>query len=65
LDPYVETCVEAICRKGCRAVWSDIDALADGRSIPETSGLTPQERLAVLEELKAVMAVYEGSCVVG
>lgn len=62
---HLETCVETICRKGCRAVWADIDALAAGRSIAETADLTPSERQAVLHELQAVMAVYEGSCVVG
>lgn len=63
MDPRrVESSIELICRKGCRAVWGDIDALAQGRSIPETAGLTAHERLAVLRELRAVMAVYEGSC---
>jgi len=66
VDPRrVETCVERICRKGCRAVWGDIDALSRGCSIPETTGLSPAERRAVLNELKAVMAVYDGSCAAG
>ena len=61
----VELCVEKVCHKGCRAVWSDIDALEAGRKLPEVHGLTPLEIQAVVHELKAVMAVYEGSCAAG
>jgi hypothetical protein len=43
-------------------VWADIDALEAGRRLPETAGLSAAERRAVLDELKAVMAVYEGAC---
>ena len=58
----IEQSVENLCRKGCRAVWADIDALEAGRRLPETAGLSAVERQAVIDELKAVMAVYEGSC---
>lgn len=58
----VEQCVENLCQKGCRAVWSDIDALEAGDVLPETGGLSSTEVRAVLDELKAVMAVYEGAC---
>ena len=58
----VEKCVEKLCHKGCRAVWGDIDALEAGRSLPEATGLTRAEIKAVIKELKAVMAVYEGTC---
>ena len=61
----VEKCVEAVCRKGCRAVWSDIDALEAGKALPEVQGLSRAEVRAVVRELKAVMSVYEGSCVPG
>lgn len=61
----VEQCVERLCHKGCRAVWSDIDALTSGQSLPETEGLSKIEIQAVVNELKAVMAVYEGTCVAG
>ena len=63
LDQHrVEHCVEALCQKGCRQVWGDIEALESGRSLPETDGMTPSEVAAVLHELKHVMAVYEGTC---
>ena len=61
----VEQCVEKLCHKGCRAVWSDIDALESGKRLVETRGLTPAEIQEVVRELKAVMAVYEGTCVAG
>ena len=58
----VEQCVESLCLKGCRAVWSDIDALEAGDALPATAGLSRQEVRAVIAELRAVMAVYQGSC---
>lgn len=61
----VEQCVENLCRKGCRAVWSDIDALQSGRPIPEVKGLSSSEIKAVVTELKSVMSVYEGTCAAG
>ena len=61
----VEKCVEKLCHKGCRAVWSDIDALEDGKTLPEARGLNQAEIRAVIKELKAVMAVYEGTCAAG
>ena len=59
----VEQCVEKVCRKGCRAVWSDINTLEAGQMLPEARGLTSYEVRAVIRELKAVMSVYEGTCV--
>ena len=61
----IEQSVENLCKKGCRAVWADIDALEAGRRLPETAGLSHAERKVVVEELKSVMAVYEGSCAAG
>ncbi|HPE80483.1 MAG TPA: hypothetical protein PKZ35_10790 [Gammaproteobacteria bacterium] len=61
----VEQCVENLCRKGCRAVWSDLDALEEGEVVPEVEGLSSAEVTAVVTELRAVMAVYEGTCVAG
>jgi len=58
----VDRCVEALCQKGCSAVWGEIEALESGVSLPETQGLTPTEVQAVIAELKAVMSVYKGSC---
>lgn len=61
----VDQCVEQVCQKGCRAVWSDIDALEAGRFVPEAKGLSASEIRLVVRELKAIMSVYEGSCVAG
>ena len=58
----IESCIEAICEKGCRQVRSDIRSLEQGRTLPEWSHLDTDERQRVLRELKAVMAVYGDSC---
>ena len=58
----IEHCVELLCQKGCRLVWDDIAQLEQGAELPETEGLNSQERTEVLNELKSIMAVYEGSC---
>ena len=58
----VDSCIERLCQKGCRAVWDDIAALERGDPLPETQGLAGDEISIVLNELKAVMAVYEGTC---
>ena len=63
MDPKrVEHSVEQLCQKGCRAVWKDIDTLERGESLPETLGLSAAEVRVVVDELKAIMAVYEGTC---
>ncbi len=61
----VEQCVENLCHKGCRAVWGDIAALDAGHVLPEAKGLSADEIRAVVRELKAIMAVYEGTCAAG
>lgn len=61
-DSPVQECVEALCQKGCKAVWSDIARLEAGHSVPEAAALSAAERDRVLCELKDVMAVYSGSC---
>ena len=53
--------IEALCAKGCRQVWRDIQTLEAGDPPEETRGLTGAERDQVLSELKAIMAVYD-SC---
>lgn len=61
----IEQCVENLCHKGCRAVWGDIETLENGGQLAETKGLDADEVRAVVRELKAVMAVYEGTCAAG
>lgn len=58
----VEHSVEQLCQKGCQAVWKDIEALERGELLPETRGLSSAEVCVVVDELKAIMAVYEGTC---
>ncbi|MGD8308773.1 MAG: hypothetical protein PVG98_04970 [Chromatiales bacterium] len=58
----VDDCIESLCQKGCNAVREDIAALEQGRSLPETRGLTSEEALAVLSELRSIMEVYGDVC---
>ena len=58
----IEHCIEVLCHKGCKALWADIETLEQGRQLEETRDLTVEERQLVLNELKAIMAVYEGTC---
>ncbi len=50
--------IEALCAKGCRQVWREIQALEAGNTPEEARGLTDAECDQVLTELKAIMAVY-------
>ena len=61
-DRRIEDCIEAVCNKGCRAVWADIRALEQGKKLAETAGLAPEEARVVLRELKQIMAPYTGRC---
>jgi hypothetical protein len=62
LNRQVEHAVEILCHQGCQAVWGVINALERGETLPETAGLEAYEVQAVIGELKAIMAVYAGSC---
>ena len=46
-------------------MWGDIAALDAGHVLPEAKGLSADEIRAVVRELKAIMAVYEGTCAAG
>jgi hypothetical protein len=61
-DSSFEARLEALCAKGCRQVRRDIVALESGAELPETQGLTADERTRLLAELKQIMAVYGDSC---
>ncbi len=58
----IEYSVERLCNKGCRQVREDIESLERGVVLEEVRGLEAPERARVLEELKAIMAVYGDSC---
>ncbi len=54
--------IEAVCSKGCGQVRQDIAALELGAQLPETLGLSDEERRLLLSELKQIMAVYGDAC---
>lgn len=58
----LESRLEALCEKGCRDLWSYIDALEQGEDLTETRDLTAEERRWLLRELKQIMAVYADRC---
>ena len=61
-DSRVEAAIEVLCAQGCRQVRRVIAALESGRDVPEVQSLTPSQRLRLLAELSAIMAVYGDSC---
>jgi ABC-type ATPase with predicted acetyltransferase domain len=58
----VDECVEALCRQGCSMVYRYINVLQQNGEFPEVAGLSAAERMTVLAELVAIMAIYDGSC---
>lgn len=58
----IEACVVTLCEQGCNRVNASISALRNGENIPEVAGLSAADRQVVLQELVAIMAVYDGSC---
>jgi len=58
----VDLYVERLCQDGCARVTEYISLLQAGEDLPQLARLAPEEVKAVLEELVAVMAAYEGSC---
>ena len=57
----VAHCIETLCQKGCRDVACTILALEQNEPVEELQHLSEGERLAVLNELKSIMAVYGGN----
>ena len=58
----IDDCVERLCNRGCREVMAIIARLDAGEPVDGTESLAGEERRAVLEELRAIMAVYGGEC---
>ena len=54
--------VERICQKGCQAVREDIRLLEQGVILPELRDLDESVHHQVLQELRAIMAVYGDVC---
>lgn len=63
-QPKIAHCIEVLCQKGCKEVSLIILALERGEVMAETQELNENERQAVLQELKSIMAVYQegGTC---
>lgn len=61
-DPLLDARIEAICTHGCQQVRADIETLERGGTLAETQGLTSAQRLALLDELRAIMSVYGDKC---
>ena len=51
--------VEAICSQGCTSVSGIIDMLEKGETVNQASHLSCEELMALLKELKSIMAVYD------
>ena len=58
----IDLYVERLCQDGCGKVTEYIRLLQAGGDLPQLARLAPEEVKAVLDELVAVMAAYEGSC---
>jgi hypothetical protein len=58
----IELALESLCGQGCKAVWGIIASLESGQALPQTNGLSAYELETLLAELKAIMAVYAGTC---
>jgi len=61
-NKQIDQCIETLCQKGCQSVRQDIGLLEQGVILPELTVLDDLARLAVLKELRAIMAVYGNSC---
>lgn len=59
MDSHVSQCVEKVCSHGCDTVRATISALEAKRPVNGTEALAPAQRQAVLQELKAIMRVYD------
>jgi len=59
LPAYVQSRIESICELGCDRVNEIIDTLEAGDSVEEVNGLDKTKQQDVLNELKAIMAVYD------
>lgn len=59
LQPEVSNMVDAICALGCKHVTACIESLQMGGASREYEHLTADQRDQLLEELQAIMSVYE------
>ncbi len=57
----IEETVEQICQQGCKKVYLCIERLEQAEDFAEISKLKQEEKQLVLEELRDIMRVYNGS----
>jgi len=57
--PQIAQCVELLCQSGCREVRTTINRMETNQTVSQVDALDDDERRQVLEELKAIMAVYD------
>lgn len=62
MGPVVEQVVDRICAQGCERTRQCIRALQETRSQPEYAHLDEACRNTLLQELQAIMAVYDDRC---
>lgn len=58
-DTQIAQCIEILCQCGCSEVRAVIKRIEANQSVAQLEGFTVQERRLVMEELKAIMAVYD------
>ncbi|TDX98158.1 hypothetical protein [Thiohalophilus thiocyanatoxydans] len=58
-DPKLSQYLDHLCNQGCTAVREVIEQMETGDAVPELASLNRFEQEQVLEELKAIMAVYD------
>lgn len=58
-DQQVIQCVETLCECGCDAVRATISAMEAQLPVSQTEGMSDEQQQQVLDELKAIMAVYD------
>lgn len=54
--------LEKICQQGCRTVNEQIDAMENGKIIPELENLSFSTQQNLLQQLKEIMSVYGNDC---
>ena len=57
----IEETIEQICQQGCKKVYQCIELLEQSEDFAEISRLQQEEKQLVLQELRDIMRVYNGS----
>jgi len=58
-DPKLSQYLDHLCNQGCTAVREAIEQMEAGDMVPELASLNRSEQQRLLQELKAIMAVYD------